>query len=86
MIYRGFIQVNQNQLELLLNHKLLGEVLQFCNQNNIKVVPQGGNTSFIKGATLVQNELIVSLRNIETYQNQNIYNYSKIWNHIIISD
>ncbi|CAD8112226.1 unnamed protein product [Paramecium primaurelia] len=70
MIYRGFIKVNQNQLELLLNHRQLGEVLQFCNQNNIKC--------FIVGATPVQNELIVSLRKIETSQNQNIHSYSRI--------
>ncbi|CAD8208753.1 unnamed protein product [Paramecium pentaurelia] len=42
--------------------KMVSEVLQFCNQNNIKVVPQGGNTSFVGGATPVQDELILSLR------------------------
>lgn len=38
------------------------DVLKFCNENNIKVVPQGGNTSFVGGATPVQDELILSLK------------------------
>eukprot|EP00300_Choanocystis_sp_HF-7_P003867 c12949_g1_i1.p1 GENE.c12949_g1_i1~~c12949_g1_i1.p1 ORF type:complete len:446 (+),score=104.00 c12949_g1_i1:25-1362(+) len=36
-------------------------VLKFCNDNNIAVVPQGGNTGLVGGSTPVFDEIVLSL-------------------------
>lgn len=35
--------------------------LKFCNDNNIAVVPQGGNTGLVGGSVPVHDELILNL-------------------------
>ncbi|KAI8896219.1 hypothetical protein BC833DRAFT_598282 [Globomyces pollinis-pini] len=38
----------------------VSEILKYCNQNNIAVVPQGGNTGLVGGSVPVHDEVIIS--------------------------
>ena len=54
---------------LVLRPKSTNEVsaiLRYCNENFIGIVPQGGNTSLCGGATPIQEEVILSLENMNT--------------------
>ncbi|KAJ3176633.1 hypothetical protein HDU87_004961 [Geranomyces variabilis] len=39
-------------------------VLKYCNDNNIAVVPQGGNTGLVGGSVPVHDEVVLSLQNM----------------------
>ncbi|ORX71486.1 hypothetical protein DL89DRAFT_127195 [Linderina pennispora] len=58
--YRGDSQV-------VLRPKTTAEVsqiLKYCNENKIAVVPQGGNTGLVGGSVPVHDEVVLSLRNM----------------------
>lgn len=40
----------------------ISKILKYCNDNNIGVVPQGGNTGLVGGSVGVSNELIISTK------------------------
>jgi len=55
--------------QLILRPKSTVEVssiLRYCHENFIGVVPQGGNTGLCGGATPIQNEIILSLEDMNT--------------------
>lgn len=41
--------------------KQVSQILSYCNQNNFPVVPQGGNTSLVGGATPISREIVLTL-------------------------
>jgi len=43
--------------------------LQYCNENLIGIVPQGGNTGLCGGATPINDEIILSLEDMDTIHN-----------------
>ena len=54
---------------LVLSPRCTGEVssiLEYCNQSSIGVVTQGGNTGLCGGATPVGDELVLSLRKMDS--------------------
>lgn len=42
----------------------VSEILKWCNERRIGVVPQGGNTGLVGGSVPVNNEVILSLSNL----------------------
>lgn len=44
--------------------KQISEILKWCNERRIGVVPQGGNTGLVGGSVPVKDELILSLSNM----------------------
>lgn len=44
--------------------KQVSDILKWCNQRRIGVVPQGGNTGLVGGSVPVKDELILSLSNM----------------------
>lgn len=42
----------------------VSEILKWCNERRIGVVPQGGNTGLVGGSVPVDNEIILSLANL----------------------
>jgi FAD/FMN-containing dehydrogenase len=42
------------------------DILRYCNSKRIGVVPQAGNTGLVGGSVPVSNEVIVSIRNMNT--------------------
>lgn len=48
-------------LTLLASLSFAFEKLKYCNDNNIAVVPQGGNTGLVGGSIPVYDELILNL-------------------------
>ena len=42
----------------------VSKVLQWCNERGIGVVPQGGNTGLVGGSVPINDELVVSLSNL----------------------
>ncbi|KAJ1742051.1 D-lactate ferricytochrome c oxidoreductase [Coemansia sp. RSA 1086] len=42
----------------------VADVLRYCNENRIAVVPQGGNTGLVGGSVPVHDEVVLSLRNL----------------------
>ena len=64
--WRGFYNNKSLSVVFPMNTKILKVITKFCFKNNIKIVPQGGNTS-LTGAS------------VPTYQNQEIIiNFSKM--------
>ena len=64
--WRGFYNNKSLCVLFPINTKILKEIVIFCFENNLKIVPQGGNTS-LTGAS------------VPTYQNQEIIiNFSKM--------
>ena len=43
----------------------VSQVLKYCNQNHIHVVPQGGNTGLVGGSVPVQNEVVLSMSKMD---------------------
>ena len=43
----------------------VSQVLQWCFSNSVAVIPQGGNTSMVGGATPMNNELVLSLKRMD---------------------
>ena len=63
---RGYYK-SSSQIILKPNStKKVSNVLRYCNENNIPVVPQGGNTGLVGGtvAGYVSNEIILNLENM----------------------
>jgi len=44
----------------------VSQILKWCNEKRIGVVPQGGNTGLVGGSVPVTNELVLSLSNMNT--------------------
>ncbi|KAI0932331.1 hypothetical protein AcW1_000513 [Taiwanofungus camphoratus] len=44
--------------------KEVSEIVKYCNERRISVVPQGGNTGLVGGSVPIKDELIVSLANM----------------------
>lgn len=42
----------------------VSEILKWCNERRIGVVPQGGNTGLVGGSVPIQDEVILSLSNM----------------------
>ena len=42
----------------------VSKILQWCNQRGIGVVPQGGNTGLVGGSVPINDELVLSLSNL----------------------
>ncbi|KAJ1849346.1 D-lactate ferricytochrome c oxidoreductase [Coemansia sp. RSA 2611] len=42
----------------------VSQLLAYCNQERIAVVPQGGNTGLVGGSVAVHDEVVLSLRNL----------------------
>ena len=42
----------------------VSEILKWCNQRRIPVVPQGGNTGLVGGSVPIKDELVLSLANL----------------------
>jgi D-lactate dehydrogenase (cytochrome) len=40
----------------------VSDILRYCNQENIAVVPQGGNTGLVGGSIPVRDEVIISMQ------------------------
>ena len=43
----------------------VAEILNWCSTNQVRVVPQGGNTGMVGGSTPLNGELIISLRKMK---------------------
>lgn len=46
--------------------KQVSQILKWCHEKRIGVVPQGGNTGLVGGSVPVTNELVLSLSNMNT--------------------
>lgn len=44
----------------------VSEVLRYCYENDLAVVPQGGNTGLVGGSTPVYDEIVLSLSNLNS--------------------
>jgi D-lactate dehydrogenase (cytochrome) len=56
----------QGASQLVLKPKTtleVSQILQYCNQHKIGVVPQGGNTGLVGGSTPVFDEIILCMSN-----------------------
>lgn len=47
----------------------VSNIMKYCYQNNIKVVPQGGNTGLVRGCYSSENDLIVNISNMSSVSN-----------------
>lgn len=47
------------------NASEVSEVLRFCNERRLAVVPQGGNTGLVGGSVPVFDEIILSTRRMD---------------------
>ncbi|KAF9535873.1 FAD-binding domain-containing protein [Crepidotus variabilis] len=47
----------------------VSEILKWCNERRIGVVPQGGNTGLVGGSVPVHDEVIISLSNMNNVRN-----------------
>ena len=43
----------------------VSQILSYCNQHRIAVVPQGGNTGLVGGSVPVKDEVILSLKRMD---------------------
>eukprot|EP00759_Apiculatamorpha_spiralis_P008832 PhF_6_TR15681/c0_g1_i1/m.24382/K18204/D2HGDH; D-2-hydroxyglutarate dehydrogenase len=42
----------------------VSNICKYCNDNNLAIVPQGGNTSLVQGANPVYDEIVLSTKNM----------------------
>jgi FAD/FMN-containing dehydrogenase len=42
----------------------VAEILAYCNQRGIAVVPQGGNTGLVGGSVPINDEIVISLKKL----------------------
>lgn len=42
----------------------VSEIVKYCNERGIAIVPQGGNTGLVGGSVPIQDELVLSLGNM----------------------
>ncbi|GMM28486.1 D-lactate dehydrogenase [Martiniozyma asiatica (nom. inval.)] len=65
----------QGQSQLVLKPKTteqVSQILKYCNEKNLAVVPQGGNTGLVGGSVPVFDEIVLSLasmNNIRSFDN-----------------
>lgn len=62
----------KGQSKLVLKPKTteqVSEILKYCNQNKLAVVPQGGNTGLVGGLNPVFDEIIISVANMNKIRN-----------------
>ena len=46
------------------NTQQVSDILKYCNQQRLAVVPQGGNTGLVGGSVPLFDEIILNLRNM----------------------
>src|SRR6056300_85097 len=58
------------------NEEEVSRILKFCNKNNLKVVPQGGNTNLVASASpsLDKKEIIINLEKMNNINEIDIIN------------
>ena len=57
--------IGRSQLALKPNTtEKVSKILKYCNDNSIAIVPQGGNTGLVGGSVPVNDEIILSLTNL----------------------
>jgi len=56
------------------NTKQVSEILAYCNQHDLKIVPQGGNTSLVGGSVPVKTEIVLLLTKMDKIINFNSNN------------
>jgi len=57
--------IGQSKLALRPNStEKISKILKYCSEQNIAVVPQGGNTGLVGGSTPINDEIILSLKNM----------------------
>ena len=52
----------------------ISKILKYCNDKNLAVVPQGGNTGLVGGSVPIFDEVIVSLSNLKKVHSFNKHN------------
>ncbi len=54
----------------------VSQILKYCNQNNIKIVPQGGNTGLVGGSIPdgTGNEILISMKKMNRVREKDIHN------------
>eukprot|EP00899_Mesostigma_viride_P004760 jgi/Mesvir1/14285/Mv09715-RA.1 len=50
----------------------VAEVLKYCNQRRLAVVPQGGNTGLVGGSTPVHDEIVLSLSHMNAVESLDV--------------
>lgn len=48
------------------NEKSLSKILQYCNNNLLGIVPQGGNTSLVGGSVPMHDEIVITLEKMNS--------------------
>ena len=46
-------------------HEQVREVIQYCNERRLPLVPQGGNTGLVGGGVPLRDEVMLSLRKMD---------------------
>ena len=62
-----WLRIYKGETPLVLKPSSIEEIqkiLQYCNENSIAVVPQGGNTGLVGGSVPVHDEIVLSLSNL----------------------
>jgi FAD/FMN-containing dehydrogenase len=62
-----FIKMVKGNSKLLLcpnNTQQVSDILRYCNQHKLAVVPQGGNTGLVGGSVPIFDEIILNLKNM----------------------
>ncbi len=60
------------------NTETVSRILSYCYQNNIKIVPQGGNTGLVGGSIPDQtgNEIVISLKKMNKIREKDTHNHT----------
>ena len=64
---QDWLKIHKGNSKLVLkpfSSDQVSQILAYCNQQKIPVVPQGGNTGLAGGAVPVNDEIILSLKNL----------------------
>lgn len=78
--FRGLYQGNTPLVVLPRNSDQVSEILKFCDQHEIAVVPHGGNTSYCGAATPDESgsQIVLSMRRLKTIRQVDATNNSMI--------
>lgn len=78
--FRGLYQGNTPLVVLPRNSGQVSEILKFCDQHEIAVVPHGGNTSYCGAATPDESgsQIVLSMRRLKTIRQVDATNNSMI--------
>lgn len=71
-LYKTSFLDDIGQSECVLKPKTaeeISQILSFCNDNNLAVAPQGGNTSLVGGSVPVHDEVVLSLSQMNSILN-----------------